>query len=181
MTGDRALRRVLLGHVAGAHGIRGAVLIKSYTGEPSAIADYGPLSDESGLRTFEISVEGGTAKGLICRIDGVSDRTQAEALKGTALYVERARLPPTEAGEYYHTDLIGLAVVTDAGAALGTVIAVQNFGAGDLLEVKPDSARGSVLYAMTEDVVRDVDLVRGVIVLAPPEEVDAGDAAGDSE
>jgi len=173
--GSKSGRRVLLGHVVGAHGIKGAVLIRSYTGEPEAIADYGPLEDEAGSAHFTLSIEGATAKGLICRIAGVADRTQAEKLKGTALYVPRDRLPPADEGEYYHADLIGLAVQTDAGAALGTVVAVANYGAGDILEVGTEGSGRTVLYPMTGDVVVSVDLAGGVIVLAPPGEVDVGD------
>lgn len=175
-----AVRRVLLGHITGAHGIRGAVLVRSYTAEPGAIADYGPLEDEAGRETFTLAVEGATAKGVICRIAGVSDRNGAERLKGVALYVARNRLPPPEDGEYYHTDLVGLAAVTDAGAALGEVVAVLNYGAGDILEVRPDGAKRTDLYPMTEAVVLRVDIAGGVIVIAPPEEVDAGgEDAGD--
>lgn len=168
-------RRVLLGHIAGAHGIRGAVLVRSYTAEPEAIAGYGPLESEAGGAFFTLIVEGATAKGLICRIEGVSDRTQAETLKGVALYVDRDRLPPADEGEYYHADLIGLRAVTEAGAPLGTVVAVLNYGAGDIMEVRPDGASRTALYLMTEDIVRRIDLAGGVIVLAPPDEVDAGD------
>ena len=173
-------RRVLLGHIAGAHGIRGAVLVRSYTAEPEAIADYGVLEDEAGRALFTLAVEGGTAKGLICRVEGIEDRTAAEKLKGVALYVPRDRLPPPDDGEYYHADLIGLDAVTEAGAALGRVVAVLNYGAGDILEVKPDGSKRTALYPMTEAVVRDVDLTRGVVVIDPPVEVEAeDDAAGD--
>jgi 16S rRNA processing protein RimM len=176
-------QRVLLGHIVGAHGIRGAVLVRTYTAEPEAIADYGPLANEAGTATYVLSVEGATAKGVICRVAGVADRTQAEKLKGVALYVARDRLPPADEGEYYHVDLIGLSAVTDAGAALGTVVSVVNYGAGDILEVRPDGASRTVLYPMLEGVVVGVDVAGGVIVLAPPEEVDAGDkdAAGEAE
>jgi 16S rRNA processing protein RimM len=176
--GTEGERRVLLGHIAGAHGIRGAVRVMSYTAAPEAIAGYGPLEDEAGHCRYVLSVEGATAKGLICRVEGVDDRTEAEALKGVALYVPRDRLPPPGAGEYYHADLIGLQVATEAGAPLGTVIAVLNYGAGDILEVRPAGETRTVLYPMTEAVVQDVDLAKGVIVLAPPEDV--GDTtAGD--
>jgi 16S rRNA processing protein RimM len=168
-------RRVLLGHIAGAHGIRGAVLVRSYTAEPEGIASYGPLQGEDGRASFVLSVEGETAKGLICRVEGISDRTGAEALKGTALFVTRDRLPPPDEGEYYHADLIGLAAKTEAGEPLGVVVAVANYGAGDILDVRPDGASRTVLYPMTDDVVRRVDVAGGVIVLAPPAEVDAGD------
>ena len=172
---------MLLGHIAGAHGIKGAVLVRSYTAEPEAIAGYGPLEDERGAARFTLTVEGATAKGLICRVAGVADRTEAERLKGAALYVARGRLPEPEAGAYYHADLIGLAAVTETGDRLGEVVEVLNFGAGDILEVRPKDAGRTVLYPMTEAVVRRVDLDGGVIVLAPPEEVDAGDQAAAAE
>jgi len=171
----KAGRRVLLGHIAGAHGIRGAVLVRSYTAEPATIAAYGPLERERGGQPLTLVVEGATAKGLICRIEGVGDRNGAEALKGEALYVRRERLPPPEEGEYYHDDLVGLSAVTEAGEMLGTVVAVANYGAGDILEVRPDGAARTELYPMIGEVVRAVDLARGVVVLAPPVEVDAGD------
>ncbi|MBX9863739.1 MAG: ribosome maturation factor RimM [Hyphomicrobium sp.] len=177
--GEGAKRRVLLGHIIGAHGIRGAVLVRSYTADPDGIASYGPLQSEDGRGAFVLSVEGETAKGLICRVEGVSDRTRAETLKGTALYVSRDRLPPPEDGEYYHADLIGLAAQTEDGAPLGTVVAVANYGAGDILDVRPEGASRTVLYPMTDDVVRRVDIAGGVIVLAPPDEVDAGDEGVD--
>jgi 16S rRNA processing protein RimM len=179
MTRDTgSARRVLLGHISSAHGIRGAVLVRTYTGEPEAIADYGQLESEDGRTHYDLEIDGVTAKGVICRVAGVTDRTQAEKLKGEALYVARDRLPPPADGEYYHADLVGLAAVTEEGAALGTVVGVANYGAGDILEVEPLGAKRTDLYPMTEDVVRAVDLARGVIVLAPPGEVDAGDANG---
>ena len=180
MTGDKrpdeggAARRVLLGHILGAHGIRGAVLVRSYTAEPEAIAGYGALEDEAGNALFALAVEGATAKGLICRVDGVGDRTAAERLKGVALHVPRDRLPPPEDGEYYHTDLVGLAAVTETGTALGQVIAVLNYGAGDILEVRSEGAKRTELYPMTEAVVLKVDVVGGVVVIAPPDEREAG-------
>jgi len=179
--GGDARRRVLLGHIVGAHGIRGAVLVRSYTADPDGIASYGPLETEDGRGSLVLSVEGETAKGLICRVEGVADRTRAETLKGTALYVARDRLPPPEEGEYYHADLIGLAAKTEAEAPLGTVVAVLNYGAGDILEVRPDGASRTVLYPMSDDVVRRVDVAGGVIVLAPPDEVDAGDEGADEQ
>jgi 16S rRNA processing protein RimM len=173
--GGSSGQRVLLGHIIGAHGIRGAVLVRSYTADPEAIADYGPLEDEGGSKRYELAVEGVTAKGLICRVRGVGDRTQAEKLKGVALHVARDRLPPPDEGEYYYADLVGLAAVTDAGAALGKVVAVVNYGAGDILEVRAGAESRTALFPMTEAVVLRVDVVGGTIVIAPPEEVDAGD------
>jgi 16S rRNA processing protein RimM len=175
--GAKRARPVLLGHIVGAHGIRGAVLVKSYTEEPEAISDYGDLEDEAGTARYGLSVEGVTAKGLICRIEGVADRNAAERLKGTGLYVSRDRLPPADEGTYYHADLIGLSAVTEEGAALGSVVTVANYGAGDILEVRAPGEKRTVLYPMTEAVVRRGDIDAGTIVLAPPEEIDAGDQA----
>src|SRR5204863_4373102 len=127
---------ILLGRIAGAHGIRGEVIIHAFTEPPENIAAYGPLSDEAGARTFEIAIAHVTAQGVVARLAGVSDRTAAEALKGVALYVDRDRLPAAAEGEYYHADLIGMAAVDPAGQRIGEIVAVQNFGAGDLLEIR---------------------------------------------
>ena len=103
--------RILLGRIAGAHGIRGEVLIKTFTEAPENIGAYGPLSDESGTRTFKLKSARATPKGVVARLQGVDDRNGAEALKGIALYIERDRLPAAAEGEFYHADLIGLAAV----------------------------------------------------------------------
>lgn len=174
---QRRERRVLLGHIVGAHGVKGAVLVRSYTEDPEAIASYGALEDEAGRARFELEVDGATGKGLICRVTGVGDRTQAEALKGAALYVARDKLPDPGEGEYYHVDLVGLDAVTEEMKPLGRVVGVLNFGAGDILEIKPEGAARTVLYPMMEAVVRRIDFDQGVIVLTPPDEVDAGDRA----
>src|SRR5262245_45228491 len=100
------VERVLVGAIAGAHGVRGQLRIKSFTDDPAAVAAYGPVSDESGRRTFALIVTGKSKDGVIARIDGVADRTAAEALRGLRLYVQRDALPPPKAGEYYRVDLI---------------------------------------------------------------------------
>ena len=128
--------RILLGRIAGAHGIRGEVLIKTFTEAPENIGAYGPLSDASGTRTFKIKSVRATPKGVVARLAGVDDRNAAEALKGIELYVERARLPAAAEGEFYHADLIGLTAVDGDGKPIGEIVAVQNFGAGDLLEIR---------------------------------------------
>ena len=126
---------ILLGHVAGAHGIRGELLIKSYTAAPEDIAAYGALTDASGRKSFKLKIVRVTPKGVIVRIVGVADRNAAEALKGTGLHVDRAAMGEPEAGEYFYSDLIGLGAVAPDGAPIGTIKSVQNFGAGDLLEI----------------------------------------------
>jgi 16S rRNA processing protein RimM len=162
-------RKVLLGHIAGPHGVKGDVLINTYTGVPESIAEYGPLSDETGQRSFVVSVRRATAKGVVACIEGVADRTTAEALKGVRLYVDRDRLPGTAENEFYHADLIGLAVVTADGSTVGKVKAVQNFGAGDLIEVVRPGSRHTELIPFTERFVDEVDIAAGRIVVRLPE------------
>ncbi|MGF1649057.1 MAG: ribosome maturation factor RimM [Hyphomicrobiaceae bacterium] len=130
-----AVERVLLGRITKPHGVRGEVLVLSFCAEPEHIASYGPLTDNTGTRTFELVVRGSTAKGLIARIAGVDDRNAAEMLRGVELYLERTSLPAPEPDEVYLADLVGMAVVNTDGAELGTVVAVANFGGGDLIEV----------------------------------------------
>lgn len=158
---------VCLGAIAGAYGVKGAVRIKSFTAEPKDIGFYGKLSDESGEREFGIKVTGMSKAQVLAEIEGVTDRTAAEALKGVALYVPRERLPAPEEEEYYHDDLIGLGVECADGAALGSVIAVHDFGAGDVIEVRRKGAV-SLMVPFTRAVVPVVDLAAGRLVIDPP-------------
>ncbi|HXF52975.1 MAG TPA: ribosome maturation factor RimM [Hyphomicrobiaceae bacterium] len=170
-----AARRILIGAVAGAHGVRGEVLIKSYAAEPERIAGYGPLYDETGNRQFQIAVRRLTGRGVIARIEGVASRSEAEALKGMRLYVDRERLPATEAGEYYHADLVGLLAVSPAGEVMGEVVAVQNYGAGDLIEIRLAGGGETELVPFTDAFVPRVDLAAGRMTVALPIEVSARD------
>lgn len=161
-------RRILLGRIAGAHAIRGDLLIETYTGKPQDIAAYGPLESEKGARTFELKVLRVTPKGVIAHVAGIDDRSTAEALKGTSLYVDRARLPAPDDGEFYHADLVGLRAEDGEGRVIGTVVAVQNFGAGDLLELREDGKRGTALIPFTEACVPIVDVAGGRVVIVAP-------------
>ena len=162
--------RILLGHIAGAHGIRGEVLIKTYTEAPENVGAYGPLCDESGTRTFNLKSARATQKGVVARLQGVDDRNAAEALKGIALYIERERLPAAADGEFYHADLIGLAAVDSDGKPLGEIVAVQNYGAGDLLEIRLAGASRTELVPFTDAAVPEVDIAaRRVVVILPSE------------
>ena len=129
-------KRVCLGVIAAAHGVRGLVKVKSFTEQPESIAAYGPLSDESGGRRFELEVLGRSGGMTLVRLEGVGDRDQAAALRGTKLFVAREALPPPEEEEYYHVDLVGLLAVTVSGDEVGRVKAVHNHGAGDLLVIR---------------------------------------------
>ena len=160
---------MLLGEIGRPQGLQGEVRIRSFTAEPGAIADYGPLEDETGTRLFEIESLRVTPKALSARLKGVESRGQAEALTGTKLYVPRSRMPEREEDEWYHSDLIGSAALDPDGAAIGTVIAVHNFGAGDLLEIRPASGAATVLMPFTRETVPEVDVEGGWLKVVPPE------------
>lgn len=178
MTADN--RMVLLGHVSTAHGLRGEVLIKTYTGEPKAIGAYGPLADETGGHRFDVKVVRVTDKGVIARIGGVGDRNAAEKIKGTKLYVSRDKLPAAAEGEYYHADLIGLDAVSETGEKIGHVVAVQNFGASDLLEIRLDGTIKTELLPFTDACVPTVDLAGHRVVIHRPAMIE-GDQPGDDD
>lgn len=162
---------LLLGVVIGAQGIRGEVKVKTFTAEPEAIGDYGPLQDAGATKTFPLKVLR-HSKGdvVIARIKGVEDRTAAEALRGTELFIQRSALPRIGDGEFYHADLVGLTAVMPQGQGpgrvLGQVVAVHNYGAGDMLEVKTDGGR-SAMVPFTDDAVPDVDLAAGRVLVEP--------------
>jgi 16S rRNA processing protein RimM len=162
--------RILLGRIAGAHGIRGEVLIRTFTERPEDIAAYGALDDGAG-RTFRVQGARATPKGVVARLAGIADRTAAEALKGTELWVDRDRLPALDEGAFYHADLIGLAAVDPEGRPLGEIVAVHNFGAGDLLEVRLADTGKTELLPFTEAFVPAVDLAsRRAVVVLPGED-----------
>jgi 16S rRNA processing protein RimM len=165
----RDQKRVCVAGIGAAHGTRGEVRLWSFTADPLAVADYGPLESADGER-FEIEALRPSKGFFIARLKGIADRSAAERLNHVELYVPRERLPPLdEAGEYYHADLIGLTVVDTEGAALGRVVAVQNFGAGDLIEVAPIAGGDTVLLPFTEAVVPVIDIEGGRIVIRAPD------------
>jgi 16S rRNA processing protein RimM len=160
--------RVCLGQIGAAHGLRGEVRLRSFTAAPDAIARYGPLETEDG-RVFEIESLRPAKDHFVARLSGIADRNAAEALANTKLYVPRQRLPePDEPGEFYHADLIGLAVLDRAGARLGAVVGVHNFGAGDLIEVKPDAGGKTELIAFDVTTVPEIDIAGGRLVVERP-------------
>jgi 16S rRNA processing protein RimM len=176
---DKRRRLVLLGEITGVHGIRGEILVRSYTAAPEAIATYGPLTDGSGAKGFPLKVVRVTNKGIVARVAGINDRTSAEALRGTKLYIERERLPEAAASEYYHADLIGLRAVAPDGTELGKIVAVQNFGAGDLLELQLASGVSTEFIPFEDRWVPHVDLASGTIVVNRPMESDEETADAD--
>ncbi|MBS0234353.1 MAG: ribosome maturation factor RimM [Proteobacteria bacterium] len=161
-------RRILIAEIAGAHGIRGDVLVRTYTETPEAVAAYGPLTDAAGQRSFSLRVVRVTPKGVVARLNGIDDRNGAEPLRGTKLYVERAKLPETGAAEFYHADLIGLRAISGDGSPLGEIVAVQNFGAGDLLELKPLEGPETEFIPFGDEWVPKIDLDAGTLVIKRP-------------
>lgn len=173
--------RILLGEIVSAHGIKGEVVIRSYAAEPTAIMSYGPLRDETGQRKIEVVTARPGPKGLIARIADVGDRTAAEALRGTRLYVDRSRLPPAEEDSYYIADLVGLRVHDTSGNEIGRVAAVHNFGAGDLLELTLAGRKTTELVPFTAAYVPAVDVQAGIVSVDMPVVRDDDDGERDAE
>jgi 16S rRNA processing protein RimM len=165
-------KRILLGVISGAHGIRGDVIVRSYTADPGAIAAYGTLETANGAPLPRLTVVRVTQKGVIARLDGIVDRTGAERFKGLELWIARASLPAADPGEYYHADLIGLTALAPDGAVIGTVIAVENFGAGDLIEIALAGAKRSEYVPFTNACVPAVDIIAGQLTIIMPTLVD---------
>ena len=161
-------KRIVVGAIAGAYGVRGEVRLKSFCAVPEAIADYAPLTTEDGARQFDVKLLRPIKGGFAARLSGIATREQAEALRGTALCAPRARLPSLPDDEFYHADLIGLAVHDTGGRPLGRVKAVHDHGAGDLLEVVGPGLKDSVLVPFRREIVPTVDLSAGRIVVDPP-------------
>ncbi len=161
--------KVCVGAIAGAFGVRGEVRLKSFTATPEDIAAYSPLETEDGARSFTVKITRQIKNGLAARLSGVSNKEAADALRGTQLYVPRARLPSLPDDEFYHADLIGLTVTDTGGTPLGKVLAVHNNGADDLLELSAPGQKQTVLLPFTKAIVPTVDLSQGRIVADPPE------------
>lgn len=165
---------VLVARFGAAHGVRGEIRLKSFTGEPEAIAYYSPLYDQTGTRSFVLTYLRHVREDMfVARVEGVTSRTDAEALTNLDLHADKAQLPPPEEDEFYHSDLIGLAAVLQDGTRLGDVLNVLNFGAGDILEVKPATGGDTLLYPFTKAVVPVIDLAEKRVVIAPPAESEA--------
>jgi 16S rRNA processing protein RimM len=164
--------RICIGAIAGSFGVSGEVRLKSFCTEPSDIAAYGPLYTEDGDRSFTIKLTRPVTGGVGARLSGIGTKEAADALKGTGLYVDRARLPALPDDEYYHADLIGLAAHDPGGALIGTVRAIHNHGAGDLLELAGPGLKQSLVIPFTMAVVPSVDLAARRVIVDLPEGLD---------
>eukprot|EP01012_Entosiphon_sulcatum_P056086 TRINITY_DN7911_c0_g3_i1.p2 TRINITY_DN7911_c0_g3~~TRINITY_DN7911_c0_g3_i1.p2 ORF type:complete len:193 (-),score=31.40 TRINITY_DN7911_c0_g3_i1:663-1241(-) len=175
--------RVCVGQFAGSHGVRGLVKLRSFTDDPAAVVSYGPLSDESGKRRFQVSLQSTVKDLFLARVEGVSSREQAQELAGVRLYVDRSALPATEDDdEFYHADLIGLRAELADGTRFGIVKAVFDFGAGDVLEIRTEAGALEML-PFSKACVPVVDVRGGRLVVDLPAIVEAreGDGEGGGE
>jgi 16S rRNA processing protein RimM len=163
--------QICVARIGAVHGVRGAVKLWPFVEDPMALPNFGALSLKDGTRAFEIATLRAAKDHLVATFKGIDDRDAAARLNGIELYVPRAALPPADDGEYYHADLIGLAAVDEAGAPLGRVIAMHNFGAGDIIEIAPLNG-STLLLPFTDAVVPTVDIAAGHVVVVLPQEID---------
>jgi len=167
---------ICIARIGAAHGVRGAVKLWTFTEDPLAVKRYGPLVTKDGARHFEVT-HAREAKGhLVATLKGIATREDAERLNGVELYIARDKLPATDKNEYYHADLIGLAAVNAANEPLGRVIAIHNFGAGDIIEIAPPQG-ATMLLPFSNAVVPSVDIAGGRVVIELPDEIEGDDPA----
>jgi 16S rRNA processing protein RimM len=165
--------RICVARIGAAHGVRGEVKLWSFTEDPAAVAQYGPLETQDGTRCFEIEALRAAKDHFVARIAGVNDRDAAEKLRNIELYIPRARLPKIEeADTFYHADLVGLDAVTPEGARVGTVHALHNFGAGDIIEIAPDGGGEPLMLPFNETTVPKIDVAARQVVVVPPAETE---------
>jgi 16S rRNA processing protein RimM len=170
--------KVLVGIFGAPHGVRGEIRLKSYMQDPLGIADHGALNDSAG-RAYEIvAARLLNDDVLVARVKGIADRDSAQKLTNEKLFLSREKLPPPDEDEFYCRDLIGLRAETRDGVLLGTIVAVPNYGAGDILEIAPPAGE-TLLLPFTRAVVPEVDLAGGKVIVEPPVETD-GEPRGDS-
>jgi 16S rRNA processing protein RimM len=167
-TKPAASELICVGAVTGARGVKGDVRIKSFTANPQDIASYGPLYDKTGNVAYELKVTGQAKDQLIGRIVGTPDRTAAEKLRGLQFFVPRYNLPTIDDDEFYFSDLIGLNVEDTRGKALGIISSIENFGAGDILEIV-GVINGGLMVSFTKETVPQVDIQNGFVVINPPD------------
>ena len=172
--------KLLMGRIGAAHGIKGEVRIQSFTEDPLALASYGPLSTNKPGLTIRILAARTTTNVLVARLEGINDRNAAEKLNGVELYVDRALLPdPDGDDDFYHADLIGLKARLADGSEIGEVMAVPNFGAGDLLEIRDPRSGDTYLYPFSKAVVPEVRIADGYLLIDPPIEAEPGEEEPD--
>ncbi len=163
-------KRIQIGEIATAHGIKGFVKLRSFVDDESLFEEGTVFTSETGAKTLSFKIKGAVKKDLLAEVTGVADRNGAEALRGTKLYIDRDALPEADDGEYYIEDLKGLKVVDGQGNDIGTILSVENFGASDLLDIKPQSGQ-SFYVPFTDDTVLDVDFEGGTVKIQIPDTI----------
>jgi 16S rRNA processing protein RimM len=163
--------QICIARIGAAHGVRGAVKLWTFTEDPLAVTAYGPLVTKDGARSFEVATAREAKGHLVVTLKGIATREEAERLNGLELYIAREKLPATGEDEYYHADLIGLTAVTPANEPLGRVIAIHNFGAGDIIEIAPPQG-ATMLLPFSNAVVPTIDLAGGRVVIELPKEIE---------
>lgn len=158
---------ILVGAITGVHGLKGLVKVKSYTEDPMSLFSYGELYKENGEECPALTLHGFGKDFFLVEVDGVSSRTLAEPLRGLKLYIPKTALPEAEEDSFYHTDLLGLSVKDSEGKVYGKVVAVHNFGAGDILEI--DTGEKRVMLPFTKEVVPFVNIEKGELIVANDE------------
>ena len=171
--------RICVARIGAAHGVRGEVKLWPFTEDPMAVLNYGPLSTKDGARQFEVARARVAKDHLVAVLKGIATREDAERVNGIELYIARDKLPATEANEYYHADLIGLRAIDTQGETIGKVLAIHNFGAGDIIEIAPTQG-ASLLLPFTNAVVPTVDIAAGHVVIVMPPEIE-GDSPQDAD
>ena len=162
-------RKLCVGVITAPRGVRGQVRVKSFTAEPDDIARYAPLTNAEGCTEYRIEIVGHAKGVLLARVEGIRNREAAEALRGVELFVDRDVLPDAkDEDDFYYADLIGLSAVLPDGEIYGTVKAMHDFGAGDMIELSLDGS-GNIILPFTKVVVVKVDIANGLIVIDPPE------------
>jgi len=162
-------QKVLMAKIGAAHGIRGEVRVKPFGDDPLSFTDYGTLTTKDGKRSFDVDKARVQKTVVVTKFKGINDRNQAEELNGVELYITRDQLPEPDEDEFYYSDLTGLDVLDQSGETLGKIVAVQDFGAGDLLEIRPK--RGRTFYIpFTKDFVPEISLDEGMVRVDLPED-----------
>ena len=163
-----AAGRICLGVIVGVHGVRGHLKIKAYTDNPAALDRYGPVSLDDG-RLLHLKVKSVSPKGpVIAMAQEVTDRNEAELMRGLELFIKRDALPPTANDEVYHTDLVGLEARDNDGVAIGVIVGLHDFGAGDIIEIKPPSGP-TMMLPFAPEYRDEVRLEEGFVTLLPPQ------------
>jgi len=163
--------QICVARIGAAHGVRGEVRLWPFTEDPLAVTRYGPLTTKDGARAFEVVRAREAKDHLVATLKGVTTRDEAERINGLELYIARDKLPPTDDDEYYHADLIGLRAIDASGSELGKVVAMHNFGAGDIIEIATFKGP-SLMLPFTSAVVPSVDINGGTVTIELPTEIE---------